>query len=385
MSRNLKWLITRGNFAIGISVVSFILAGLSYYNTRLLSHQHVSPEIKCKLEYPLKVEKHAVRKQIDNPEIIITNTGPIKVVALTGDFKSYTYDKNLAVIDSYVELKEEPHGHLIFLKELQPSEHIKKQLHGVHAQDKVAIYAFAFKYYRENDMKMFDQEDMFFIDNYEIFSHKDYLKNDKYHKIIQAIESYKPTSDERYVNLQGIDNSTWFVKETSQTGIFIVKADGKSLIIGSASEDPHTLIKNNALNKNRPFLFVRPSKFRKTGAYFKPEIMSDQTMEIEISYEVENIGDMEAINISEGGGTSYNKSLKSGERIYFKPKITVMKKGGHKQSPHDLISNLGKEDYALESKQTIIYFQKSENREYMTRVTYRIGKNKVELVKYEIK
>ncbi len=383
MSRDLKSLITRDNFAVGISVVSFILAGLSYCNTRFLSHQHVSPEIKCKLEYPLKVEKRAVQKQIDNPEIIITNTGPIKVVALATDFKSYTYDKNLGVIESYSELKQEPYGHLIFSKELHPSDHIKKQLHGVHTKDKVAIYAFALKYYRENDMKMFRQEDMFFIDNYEIFSHKDYLKNDKYHKIIQAIESYKPTSDERFVNLLAVDNSTWLVKETSQTGIFILKGDGKSLIMASASEDPHTLIKNNALNKNRPFLFVRPSKFRKTGAYFKPEIMNDETVEIEISYEVGNIGDMEAINISEGGGTSYNKSLKPGEKIYFKPKIDLMKKGD--QSPHDLINNLVKKDYALESRQTIIYFQKSENKEYMTRVTYRIGKDKVQLVKYEIK
>jgi len=37
------------------------------------SKTNLSPEIKCKLEYPLKVEKDAVRKQTNNPELVVTN------------------------------------------------------------------------------------------------------------------------------------------------------------------------------------------------------------------------------------------------------------------------------------------------------------------------
>ena len=346
---------------------------------------NLSPEIKCKLEYPLKLERDAVRKQINNPEITITNIGPIKAVAFSVDFKSYLYDVSRAAIDSSFEMRKETHGHSIFVKELQPSEDIRQDLNGFHAKGKVGIYTFDLKYYRESDMKMFTRQDMFFIEGYEIFSKRDYSKNRNYPRIIQAVKNYKPPSNAEPVCFLGIDNHVWFVKETPRAGVILLDDDRKGLTITGIPEDPRTLIKQNYLNANRPLLYVRPSRLKKPGTYLNPEIVNDDTVNIEIKYEVENVGDMEAVNISEVGGTPYNKPLKPGEKIYLNSGVTLINKSGHRQSPQELISNMDKQDHVIEHKDTVIYFQESGSKEYMVRFAYRIGKNNVQLIKYEMK
>jgi hypothetical protein len=230
----------------------------------------ISTEIKCKLDYPLKLEKDAVRKQINNPEITITNIGPIKAVAFSVDFKSYLYDVCRAAIDSSVEIRKETHGHFIFVKELQPSEDIKQDLNGFHAKGKVGIYTFDLKYYRESDMKMFTRQDMFFIEGYEIFSKKDYSKNRNYPRIIQAVKNYKPPSNAGPVCFLGIDNHVWFLKETPKTGVYLLSGDGNYLTISGVTEDPRALIKQTYSNENRPLLYARPAKLEKKGTYIDP-------------------------------------------------------------------------------------------------------------------
>ena len=333
----------------------------------------------------MKLEKDAVRKQTDNPELVITNIGPIKAVAFSLDYKAYFYDKNLTTIAASTELRKETHGHLIFVKELHPSEEIKQQLNGFHDKDKIGIYTFTMKYYRESDMKMFNRQEMFFIENYEIVSQKDYSKNNSYSKIIQGIKSYKPPSNSESVCLQGIDNHVWFVKETSRTGIYMLGDDRQGLTITGVPEDPRTLIKQNYLNVKRPLLYVSPSKLRKTETYLNPEIVNDDTVNIEICYEVENIGDVAATNISEVGSTPWNQSLKPGEKIYLRPGVTLIRKSGDKYSPHKLLSDIDKQDYFIEHGDAVLYFQEPGNKEYMARFIYRIGKNNVQLIKYEVK
>jgi hypothetical protein len=141
---------------------------------------NVVPDIRCKLAYPWKLEKERVRKQIDNPEITITNAGPIKAVAFSVDLKSYLFDKPLGVIESEVESRMETHGHFIFEKEVQPADEIKEQVNGYLYQNKIAIYIFSLKYYREADMQVFNRQDMFLMDNYEILPEKDYTTNTNY-------------------------------------------------------------------------------------------------------------------------------------------------------------------------------------------------------------
>jgi hypothetical protein len=58
---------------------------------------------------------------------------------------------------------------------------------------------------------------------------------------------------------------------------------------------------------------------------------------------------------------------------------------GDKQSPQGLIRDMDKQDYIIEHMDTIFYFQGPGKKEYMARFAYRIGKDNVKLIKYEVK
>jgi hypothetical protein len=342
------------------------------------------PKIKCKLAYRLKVENDVVQKKSNNPELIVTNVGAVKAVAFSVDCKGYVYDKKTAAIDGYFKLKNERHGHLIFVPELRPSEDAKAELNSYLRNGTIVIYAFTLNYYRESDMKQFKRQDMFFVENNTIFAENDYLKNTNYPKIVQAIKSYRPTSD-MALSFNAIDDHAWLVTETPKTGLIMLDSERKGLSVDAIPEDPRTSIKQNYLNENRPLLYIRPLQLKDTGTYLSPDIIDDHTVDIKMRYEIENIGVTEAIKISGREGTIYDKPLKPGEKIYLYPKMTLQNKIGHKQSPQDLVDNMNKEGYFIEHGETVLYFQESVNKEYLARFVYRIGPDKVQLIKYEIK
>lgn len=115
------------------------------------------------------------------------------------------------------------------------------------------------------------------------------------------------------------------------------------------------------------------------------QIVSEDTVSIGFRYEVENIGSTEAINVSEIGGDPYNRSLKPGQKIYLNKEVTLMRNRGDKMLPQTLIKDFDKQDYILEHMDTVFYFQEFSNKEFMSRFVYRIGKDKVKLIKYEVK
>jgi len=161
--------------------------------------------------------------------------------------------------------------------------------------------------------------------------------------------------------------------------------NGKSFLIGGVSEDPRSLIKSNSINIDRPLLYVMPSKIKKTGSYINAEIIDKDTISIGLLYEVENIGDKMAINISQEGEASHGKSLKQSDKTYFNLSIKMEKKTDDKQSPQELINEIEKQDYALTSGCAFVYFRESDKKEFMTKVIYKIGKNNAQLIKCEIR
>lgn len=364
---------TEGNQSPAVNVAPGGKATINYGKTKA---SNLSPNIKSKLEYPLKLVNDKVRKQLDNPEITLVNTGPITATAFSMDLKVYYYDKNRAEIVSVSEMQQVPQDHFISVKELAHSENIKRQLPGVHGKKMVGIYIFTLKYYRETDMKMFNRQDIFFIENYKIFSKNDYLKNNNYPKIMQAIKSYKPASNETAACLQAIDNHVW-VLNTGKKGIYTVSDDRKLLSVSSVDEDLNTRLKKEYLNATRPLLSVRPIQSKKTGTYFDPEFIDDDTVKVVIKYEVENIGNMDATSVSEEGSTPYSKSLRPGEKIYLTNEVTLHR------PPKVPVKNMDKQDFVIEHGNTVLYSQVLGDKEYKARFVYRIKKSNIELIKYE--
>ncbi len=344
------------------------------------------PDLSCKLEYPYKLEKAGVvKKQISNPRLIITNTGAIKVVAFSVDYKSYLYDVPNATIASYGELAKNTTGHLIFVKELAPSEEIKQDLNGFNWKSyAVGVYIFELKFYRESDMKLFTHKYIYFIDNYNIFLEKDYSKNANYAIILKAIKNYKPSNKAAIVRLDAVADHVWLSKETPQNGIHLLSADGKSMsVVSIIPDDPRTLIQQTYSSENRPVLYIKPSQFKSTGTYISPKIVDNITVTTEISYEVENIGNEDAANVREMGGQPYGKLLKPGEKIYLRKQIEFKKGGDDKHSSEDFIKEMDKQDYSLGASDTVLYSDKSKNKEYIARFIHGIGRNKFQLIMYQ--
>ena len=279
----------------------------------------LSPGIGCKLEYPWKVENDGVlQKRIKNPEVTITNLGPIKAVSFSVDFKSYVYDVSRSTLIGVFAYGWETTGHLIFVKELAPSEEIKEDLNGFDlVETRVAVYSFTLKFYRETDMKLFTKQHMFFVENYNIFSEKDYSKNVNYTSIIKAIKKFKPSNANMVSSLSAVEGHTWLQKETPKTGIRLIASDRKSMTTSAIPDDPYSLIKQTYLNENRPVLYVRPAQFKGTTFYIDPKQVDENTVTISVKCEVENIGNAEATNVSIGDGIPYDKPIKPSEKIYL--------------------------------------------------------------------
>ena len=347
------------------------------------------PQIKCRLVFPLKVVNDSVQTQTDNPEITFTNTGPVKAIAFSVDYERYLYDKSLSAIVSRSSLFSVTHGHLVFEKKLEPADSIKEQLDGFHSQNNVGIYVFTISYYRESDMKMFDRKEIFFIENDEVFSEKDYAKNNNYKAVVQAMKKpHKPLSACFYAEgVEGTNGPVWAL-ETPKTGMTMMAGDRSGLAYtGTLPEDPRTAIKEYYAKAKRPLLYVRPVKLEETGTYVgKLEIVGADTLKANIKYEVENIGDVEAVNVSEVGGMSYDKALKTGEKIYLNIPIFLKNGSIHDRSMQDMLRDMEKQGYVINIKNevTICYFQESVNREYRATVAYKIEKNNVSLIKIQL-
>ena len=341
-------------------------------------HIDIVPEIKLNLEYPLIFKDGAVQKQIDNPEITIVNVGPVKVVALSVDFKTYYYDKNLGVIGHYSEFSKKPHDHLIFERELRPTDSIKQQLNGFHGKDLIGIYVFSVKYYREDDFQVFIREERFFLEKYEISSEENYSKNIEYSKVLQAIKNFSPKT-ENQMCFQAVDSHIWFMKDTPKTGMILLGEDGKNLILSQIPDEPRKLIEQTYLHKKRPLLYVLPVQWKESETYFKPELIDENTVKVILKYKVENIGDASGTSISEVGGQPYNKILKPGEIAYLAKPIFMRR-------PSEVpVSAMDVQDFSIEAESSIMYFQESVNTEYITKHVYRIQKSDISLIKYLMK
>jgi hypothetical protein len=301
--------------------------------------------------------------------------------------KCYLYDKKLGVIQADTEERMITHGHLIFKKELQPAEEIKQQIGGFSGcQDKVAIYVLSFKYYREADMKAFNRQEMFFVDNYDdILPEKDYATNSEYRKIVQAIKSHRPPSDSGRTCLQAIDDHSLYMSETQKTGLALVTGGGKALTITGIPEDPLAIIRQSYANDNRPLLYIKPAKMKETGTYLYAKIVNHATANIAFRYEVENVGDLNAVKVSREGETPYAEPLAPGSKIYLNIEYPVMEKDGRQRTAEDILSDIdNSKDLFLEHHGTVFYYQESRDEVHVAKFVYRIRKDSVQLIRYEM-
>ena len=254
--------------------------------------KNVAPTVKCKMVFPWRIEKGTAEKQTV-PDVSFTNTGPIKAIAFSVDYEKYLFDKSQSAIVYNLSTGDLTNGHFVSVKELQPTESIKRRLDGfdVDYPSGIGIYVFIISYYREYDMKAFKQKEVFFRTYDVIFSEKNYVKKPYYKEMIEAMKSHKPKGPTIYGEIiSESDGGTSFVLTTPKTGISILNDNQSLTYTGVIPEDPRAFLKECYAKVKRPLLFATPVKSQ-TGAYVNNLQIADvDTLKGTIRYEVENIG-----------------------------------------------------------------------------------------------
>ncbi len=200
--------------ALVISSLAFTLSLGTFLTQRELNHLHITPEIVCGFEYPIVIIKNEPKVDKQFPVLKIQNDGPIDVASLSVDVRYYLYNKKKEEFEVKGQSGTTPSDHFIFKKTFVPGDVIEKRDLGIAGKGGIVVHEFNLNYYRPNDMKKISQQELFFIDDQNIFTHKNFISNPYYQDIIKEIASIglrpsvplfsgKPVSDNGYLIMPG--------------------------------------------------------------------------------------------------------------------------------------------------------------------------------------
>ena len=168
------------------AVIAVIMTIVTMCNNRKMEHLHLSPNIKSTFifseNYP----------QEGNPHLIVVNTEDISAVSISIKMRSYTFNTKAEKLGG----RSESYGTLdkkwIYEEELKPHNHKKFDI-GWHNdthrtnKDRIGIYIFDIKYYREADMAEYNKREFFFVESSKVYSHKEYRRKKYYKNILSEI------------------------------------------------------------------------------------------------------------------------------------------------------------------------------------------------------
>ena len=362
-------------FTCLVAIIIFLAAvsefsGFSLRDIWDWSPNNAKPDILCSMEYPIeKDEKNNYSRNTRNPDIVLSNNGPIKAVSVSCDIKIYGYDESKNEIIKFADEGFKSFDHAFFAQELKPFEELRHSSIGLTGKDVLAIYALKVDYYRESDMKPFTLEEYFLIENQKIIPHNNFRKDKRYNPIIELLRSYTPPTkeDALAIKVTAVDEHTWYMDAdnwlSAKRGI-----DGKVTIIGLPKEQGKNPI------EGYPFLDIKPKRFKATGYYIEAQTIDDQ-IEVKIPFEVKNIGDSSAI-ITENGLEPIITIEPNQIKDYTKA-IRIESKDNQEplESFFRLLEN---EETVFHLKFNILYRPANDKKKlFKSTVNYKIGKNKV--------
>lgn len=196
-------------WALIISVLAFMSSIYVSCEQRELNHQHITPEIFSKIEFPFRVNKY----DTTNPEIIIFNNSPLKAISITVDVLDILYDTNKKEVVKYIASKHDPHDHLLFLEELAPGKSERKSIAGTNFSDCIDTFIIDLAYFRPSDMKQYKKRELVFIENKIIYTHKEYLSKPLYKELMKIVDSAeKQIQGASFVSVKAVDDNTWLLE-----------------------------------------------------------------------------------------------------------------------------------------------------------------------------
>lgn len=166
-----------------LAIVAIICSGYSISMNYHTSKLHLEPSVKCFLE------------KADNNQLhfSIKNEGPLTASLLSVAYYGFAYYPKKKII-SFMEMQKTPLSvpgtDWLYVKNLEPNE-IKSKLvtdNRKQERDYIFIYLLKLHFYRENDMKLFTKDSIFFADRNNIYSHEEFKERPDYKHIRQQMD-----------------------------------------------------------------------------------------------------------------------------------------------------------------------------------------------------
>lgn len=361
-------------FTAILTIILFLaaIAQLTGYNLKDILRRKqpiVKPNISCSMEYPIKVEKDKVFRNKRNPEIVVKNNGPIKVVSVSGDLKIYDYNLSKNEITGFVDEGFRSFDHTFFAQELKPFDELRHSTIGLTGKDLLSIYIVKVNYHRESDMEPFTLEEYFFTENGKIIEDSEFKKDERYDRVIEKVKAYQPPKEDALgVKVTAVSDHDWIIEADNW---FSAKRghDGKVRIIGLPIDQ------GGSKMDGYPFLELQPHPFKATGFYTKAEIVDDH-VEVKTAFAVTNTGDSAAM-ITENG-FDIVKTIEPGQTTKYTKTVKVGRMEGNEEPFDNFIKLIDKSEKAFEIEFNIIY-RPANDHEKLFKVTGHcfIGKHKV--------
>ena len=178
-------------FSLIVAVI-LLFAGISQitgFNLRdFFSKAPPKPDIKCTMEYPIKAEDDKIFRNKHNPEVVISNNGPVKALSVSGDVKAYRYDSQKDEITGFVYQGMKSFDHAFSKEELKPFDELRHPTMGMSGENILAIYVVSVIYHIEQGMARFDLESRFFVENKGIKDEGQFKEDERYDHIMQKLK-----------------------------------------------------------------------------------------------------------------------------------------------------------------------------------------------------
>jgi len=361
-------------FSIVAAIIVFLAAisEFSGYNLRDLfseSKAPVKPAITCTLEYPIKAEGDKVFRNKRNPDVVISNNGPVKVVSISGSVKAYRYDSAKEEITAIVYQGIKSFNHTFSRKELEPFDELRHSTIGLSGENVLAIYVVGIVYYVGPELRSFNLESYFFVENQQIKDRHDFENDDRYDQIMQKLKGFEiPEENGLVVKATCAAEHTWLLEPKNW---FSAKRgdNGKVKIIGLPKDQAYTKRGGSA------FLEIKPHPFKATGFFTKAEIVDDH-VEVKTVFAITNTGDAAAIITDDG--FEVVTSIEPGKTKYRTIKMKVFRRGRNQEPLENFIGLINSEEKVFELQFNINY-RPADDKEKLLKATghYNIGKYKV--------
>ncbi len=356
-----------------IAAIVIILGALSEFtgfNLRdFFPKSPVQPYIRCSMEYPIKKADDRVFRDTHNPQIVISNNGPVKALSVSGKVEAYRYDSKKDEITGFAHQGMRSFDHAFSKEELKPFDEMRHPTIGVPGENILAIYIVRVVYHVGPEMEQLDLESRFFVENKVIKDDSQFRRDERYDHIMRKLDE--------------VDTSQWTGTEVKVTAaaehVYMLEPgnwlsakrghDGKVTIIGLPKDQ------GESKKDGYPFLELKPHPFEATGFYIKAEIVDDH-VEVKTSFAVTNIGDSAAMITEDGFEIA--RTIEPGQSKYYTKTIKVGRKQGTEQPLENFFKLIDESEKTFEIRFNINY-RPANDSEKLFKITghYYIGKHKV--------